>query len=298
MTESELERLVVDRLAAVGIVGVLDRHLSQFLWVGEEFFVEVVLTDASRQADVVRLMKDIQAELARTGTALDPLVRSQWEVTEVHYFGASRSPEGGVMTASDFRVRLASGAMATEVRVDVSIAALSILRQKLGIGRFPLVGWSPAKGDLSEENISAAVQGYVETQLQQGGVSYWDPLLQDRLTLNEAAMSYFLGHSIAFQELHSAVTDAFSPSVRESFLESLRASKKRIEDFDRVLPELSNMLGGAYTRGQRLTYANELFNSLTQGERELLKGYFRARTKELSALEPRLVEQFHSVFAH
>ena len=298
MTESELEKLVIDRLAMAGIVGVLDRHLSQFLWVGDEFFAEIVLKDASKQADAERLMKGIKEELNRSGTVLDPLVRSLWKVAEIHYFGPSRSPEGGIMTAFDFRAQLQSGDMTIEVRIDVTIIALSILRQKLGIEKFPLHGWSPAKGDVSEENIRSAVKGYLETHLQQGGTSSWDPLLEPEphLTLNEGAMSYFLGHSAAFQELHYAVTDAFSPLVRKS----LQDSKSNLGDFDGVLPELSNMLGGAYSRSGSHKYsvsARELFESLTQGERELLKGYFAARTQKLSTEEPRLVEQFQSVFA-
>jgi len=200
------------------------------------------------------------------------------------------------MTALDFRSRLQSGSMTIEVRVDVTIAALSILRQKLGIEKFTLQGWSPSIGDVSEENICAAVKGFLETLLQQGGTSYWDPLLEKHLTLNEPAMSYFLGHSTAFQELHFAVTDAFSPSIRRSFLESLAASKRKIGDFVEILPELSNLLGGAYKGRQKFASASELFDSLTQGERELLKGYFLARIQELAAEEPKLVSQFQGVF--
>jgi len=77
MTESELEQLVIERLARAGIAGVLDRHLSQFLWLGEEFFAEIVLTDASKQADVEQLMKGVKEELNKTGTVVDPLVRSR-----------------------------------------------------------------------------------------------------------------------------------------------------------------------------------------------------------------------------
>jgi len=296
MTESELEQLVIERLARAGIAGVLDRHLSQFLWLGEEFFAEIVLTDASKQADVEQLMKGVKEELNKTGTVVDPLVRSRWQVTEVHYLGPARSPEGVIKTALDFRSVLQSGSMMIDVRVDVTIAALSILRQKLGIEKFTLQGWSPSSGDVSEEHICAVVKGYLETQLQQGGTSYWDPLLEKHLTLNESAMSYYFGHSTAFQELHFAVTDAFSPLVRRSFLESLAASKRKIGDFVEILPELSNLLGGAYKGRQKFASASELFDSLTQGERELLKGYFLARIQELAAEEPKLVSQFQGVF--
>jgi len=299
MTESELEKLAIDRLTAAGIVSVLDRHHSQFLWVGEEFFAEVVLTDASKQADADRLMKEIAEEMHRTGTRLEVVVRSIWQVGEIRYLGPARTPEGGLMTALDFRAHLRSGGKEIDVRVDVTIAALTVLRQRLGIEKFIMhIGWSPQKGDVSEEHIGAAVKVYLETQLEQGGTSYWDPLLQSHLTLNEAAMSYVLGHSTAFQELHTAVTDAFSPSVRKSFLQSLAMSKINIGDFVRVLPELSNMLGGAYKRGQQFSVsASELFNNLKQGERELLKAYFLARAQKLSSEEPELIKHYQTVFS-
>src|SRR5215468_491341 len=165
MTESELEKLVIDRLRADGLLDLLDRHHSQFLWVGAEFFAEVVLTDAFKQPDTERLLKEIAAELRRTGTSLDYVVRSLWQVLAVHYLQPARTPEGGLMMALDFRAKLKSGTKEIEVRVDVTIAALTVLRQKLGIEEFIMhIGWSPEKGDISEDHISAAVMAYLETQ--------------------------------------------------------------------------------------------------------------------------------------
>lgn len=299
MTESELEKLVTDRLRANGMLNVLDRHHSQFLWVGAEYFAEVVLTDASQQPDAERLVKEIAAELHQTGTTLDYVVRSLWQVLAVHYLQPARTPEGGLMTALDFRARLKSGTKEIHVRVDVTIAALTVLRQKLGIEEFIMyIGWSPEKGDVTEEHISAAVMAYLEAQLQQGGTSYWDPLLHSHLTLNEAAMSYILGHSTAFQELHAAITDAFSLPVRKSFLESLAASRLNIHDFARVLPDLSNMLGGAYKRGQQFSVsATQLFDSLTRGEQELLKAYFAARVQDLITKDAEFTKRYDAVFS-
>ena len=119
----------------------------------------------------------------------------------------------------DFRVQLKSGQRELEIEVDVTIAALTILRQKLGKDDWVMhIGWSPEKGDVQTENISAAIATYLEIELSHGGLSYWDPLLNPRVELNDAAMSYVLGHSAAFQELHSAITDAFSEPVAKSFL--------------------------------------------------------------------------------
>ena len=299
MTESELEQLVLEQLRQAGIVNVVDRDLSQFLWLGNNFFAEIVLTDGSKQADAERILKNLVTDLQDKGTILDIVVRSKWQVIEVHYIDIARTAEGGFRTALDFRAKLQSGTKEIEIRVDVTIAALSVLRQKLGKSDFTMhIGWSPEKGDVGEANIVAAVKAYLEKLLSQGGTSYWDPLLDKHLDLNESAMSYVLGHSTAFRELYAAITDAFSMQVRQSFLKSLALSGVQPTDFDKVLPELSNLLGGAYRRGQKFSVsARELFESLTRGEQELIKSYFLNQYQKLEAENPALLKEFRGLLA-
>jgi len=56
-----------------------------------------------------------------------------------------------------------------------------------------------------------------------------------------------------------------------------------------VLPELSNMLGGAYRRDATFsTSATELFQKLDRSEQELLKKYFYARVALLKSESPEL----------
>ncbi len=299
MTESELEKLVLDRLHQAGIANVVDRDVSQFLWVGATFFAEIVLIDGSKQPEAERVLKEVVEDLQRKGTVLDLVVRARWQVVDIRYIDVARTAEGGLRMALDFRAKLQSGPKEIEVRVDVTIAALTVLRQKLGKDDFIMhIGWSPEKGDVEQANISAAVRAYLEMLLSQGGTSYWSPLGDKHLDLNESAMSFVLGHSTAFQELHAAITDAFSPPVRQSFLKSLATSGVRLTDFDRVLPELSSMLGGAYRRGQQFSVsASELFNSLTRGEQELIKSYFSIQYRKLEADDPEILKEFHGLFA-
>ena len=111
-------------------------------------------------------------------------------------------------------------------------------------------------------------------------------------------MLFVFGQSTAFNQLWQAVSDAFEPSVADSFLGSLAISKRKIQDFDAVLPELSNMLGGAYRRGATFsTSANELFQKLDRSERELLKKHFYARVELLKTEFPELVRKFPSVLS-
>lgn len=297
MTETEVHKFLEDRLKQAGLSEVIDPDSSQFLDL-PEYFAEVVLTDASRQADAEQVVREVAGELKRSGTPLDAIVRSLWQVIKVSDAAVARTPEGDVRTALDFRVELRSGRRETEVRVDVSILALTVLRQKLGKDKFvESIGWSPEKGDVDEASIQAAVRAYVELQLHNGGTSYWDPLLDRHLELNESAMSYVLGYSTAFQELHTAITHAFSPLVLKSFIGGLAASKASMADFERVLPDLSNMLGGPYRSGQRFSIsASELFNSLTRGEQELLRAYFRVLAQKTKQEQPELVQQFSLAF--
>jgi hypothetical protein len=295
---SGLQKQIEVDLALAGIMPVVDRDKSQFLTDLPDWFAEIVLTDASRQADAEQVLKQISAGLHKSGTNLEVVVRSLWEVIKVWYAGPARTKERNLQTALDFRAQLRSGQRVIEVRVDVSIAALMVLRQHLGKEDIAAIGWSPQKGDVDEQDISAAVTRYLEIQLNQGGTSYWDPLLDSHLDLNESAMSYVLGHSTALQELRTAISDAFSEPVRRSFIGSLSASKVSMADFERVLPDLSNMLGGAYKRGQRFSIsARELFDSLTRGEQELLRRYFLVQARKTRAKCPKLVQEFPSAFA-
>lgn len=299
MTESELEALLKTRLTRAGVAEVLDAHRSQFLKLESELFAEIVLTDASKQPDAERVMKEASGELQVSGTRLGYVVRSLWKIGEVRYLGPAISPEGGLRTAVDFRATLQSGGEVLEVRVDVTIAALDVLRQKLGKDKWVMRGgWSPKRGDVDEKNVSAAITAYLDLQLSCGGMSYWDPLLNPHLELNEAAMSYVLGHGAAFQELYTAITEAFSEVVMKSFLGSLNVSGLSLSDFDRALPELSNVLGGAFRRGERFSIsASELYDNLNVGERQLLRDYFLIRAKKVRDEHPELVKQFPRVFA-
>ncbi|MGO9649084.1 MAG: hypothetical protein ACLPOO_13625 [Terriglobales bacterium] len=298
MDESELQKLIEARLALAGILPAVDRDKSQFLTDLPDWFVEIVLTDATRQADAEQIVREISAGLRGQGTGLNVIVRSLWEVVAVGYAGPARTAEGGLRTALDFRAQLRSGQRVAEARVDVTMSALVVLRQQLGKEDYVSLGWSPKRGDVDEQDITAAVTRYLELQLGQGGMSYWDPLLEPHLDLNESAMSYVLGYSTAFQELRTAIADAFSEPVRRNFIQSLDVSHVSMVDFERVLPDLSNMLGGAYKRGQRFSIsAHELFDTLSRGEQELVRRYFLIQARKARAEQPQLAQEYPSAFA-
>jgi hypothetical protein len=152
--------------------------------------------------------------------------------------------------------------------------ASEFLQRKLGAKKEP--------GVLMSDMIAPIVREFLKERLRAGGMSYWDPLLYSQLELNEETMSFLLGQSSTFEELRQAVSDAFDPNVIESFVNSLSVSRVKIDDFVRVLPELSNMLGGAYRRGDTFSIsASALYEKLARSEQELLKAYFRAKVEWL-----------------
>ena len=298
MTETEFQELVKRQLNIAGLETVVDYESSQFLSVPEGLFAEVVLTDASCQSDASEVLKRVTETLRSTGIELSSVVRSLWHVNDIRYVAPARGPEGGLRAALTFSAELESGKRTQTVFVHVTITALTLLRQKLGKEDFAMhFGWAPAKGDVDEENISAAIKSYLQVLLEKGGMSYWDPVVNRELELDESAMSYVLGHSPAFQELHAAITDAFSGPVVKSFLRSLSASGGALSNFETVLPEFSNMLGGAFHIGQRFSInASELFDSLNVGERELIKQYVALCVQKAKQQHPELADMYPRVF--
>lgn len=299
MTAVQVEDLVERRLRDAGLLKFVNREHSQYLDLGDETFVEVVLNDGSPLDDVGRIVRGTSEEVKAQGGRLDSVVRALWEVDAVLYLGPSRSSSGGLRAAYEFEVTLKSGARRQRVIVDVSWSAVEFLRHKLGLGKF-VYGSDNAlqKGLLSDELVGERVRSFVEHELSLGGTSYWDPILYPRRDLNEAAMLFLFGQSTAFYELWQAVTDAFEPPLVEGFLESLEVAGVTLRDFRTVLPEFSNMLGGAFQRGSKFsTSATDLFERMDRPEQEMLRKYFFARVERLKNESPELVGRFPQTFS-
>ena len=293
MTETELQKTVKQRLTEAGLGTLIDYESSQFLTVPEGLFAEVVLTDASHQAEASLVLAEMAEALRAQGVELTSIVRSLWQVGDIRYVGSAQSP-------LTFRAELKSGNRTQVVFVHVTIPALTVLRQELGKEDFLMhIDWLPEKGDVDKRNLSAVIKSYLEIQLESGGMSYWDPLVNRELELNEAAMSYVLRHSPAFQELRAAITDAFSDPVVKSFLKSLSVSGGTLSNFEAVLTELSNMLGGAFDPRQPFSIsARELFNSLNAVERELIKQYVALCVQKAKQKHPELADMYPRMFVN
>lgn len=201
--------------------------------------------------------------------------------------------------AVEFQVVLRSGTRQCPMIVNVSLGAIELLGHKLGIEESNTSAL-PA-GHLANEMVAAVVRRFVEQALSRGGTSYWDPLQVSPIELTSTDMSFLMGQSTAFEELRQAISDAFEPPVLGSFLGSLAVSGIKLHDFDAVLPDLSNMLGGAYKRGETFsTSTTELYRSLSRTEQELLRKYFQGRVEKLKR-DPRfasVANKYSIVFGH
>ncbi len=299
LTSTQVEELLERHLREAGLSKFVIREQSQFLDLEDELFVEIVLNDGAHLDDVEKIVRHAAQELKVQGIRLDSVVRALWEIENVSYVGPSRSSNGGLRAAYEFHVTLRSGSRIQRVVVDVSWDALEFLQQKLGLKKFETrTEGALQRGHLNDEMVAKTVRSFVQHELSMGGTSYWNPVLYPRRELNDAAMLFLLGQSASFYELWQAVYDAFEPSVVDSFLNSLAVSGVRLHDFNAVLPELSNMLGGAYRRGATFsTSVTELFGRLDRTEQELLKKFFCGRVERLKTESPELIPRFQAVFS-
>jgi hypothetical protein len=297
---AKVESILERRLRDASLSKFVSREKSQFLDLQDELFVEVVLIDGAALDDVNQIVKETAEELRTQGITLDSVVRALWEIVNVNYVGPSRGPSGGLRAALEFRAVLRSGSRDCQVIVDVYSGATEFLERKLGLKEFVSREHGALRqGHLDEEMVARMVRGFLQHQLSAGGTSYWNPLRYERLELNDAAMSLLLGQGTAFEELLDAISGAFEHSVLESFVKVLSLSGIRIDRVEAVLPELSSMLGGAYSRGGTLsTIARELFEKLERPDQELLKKYFDGKVDRLKADSrfPELVHKFPKVF--
>jgi hypothetical protein len=294
LTSTQVEELIDRQLREAGLPDVVNKAHSQFLDMQDQIFVEIVLNDATHLDAVERVIRNTTEELKSQGIILDSVVRALWEILDVSFVGPSRSADGGLRAASLYDVTLKSGKRQHHVAVDVYWGAVEFLKQKRGLGKLT----SKTRREFQADVVAKAVWSFVQDQLSQGGTGYWSPVLYPRREMNDAAMLFVFGQSTAFNELWQAVTDAFEPSVADAFLSSLAVSRTKLQDFNRVLPELSNMLGGAYRRGATFSIsANDLFQKLDRSEQELLKKYFNARVEVLKTEDPKLVQKHAKVFS-
>lgn len=282
MRTAELETAFREGLEQAGLVAALNEEKSQFLGFSDGFLAEIVLNDGSKLPGAERIVRRVKEEFEERGVQVDLIVRAVWRVKEINFIGPARALSGGLKAALEFDVILESGGRQCNVTVEVNLAALNALREKLALPEkvgFP--GWD-RNGDVDEETLRKAVAEYLGFRLSAGGTSYWDPILFPRIELEDATVSYLIPDSKAFRQLQAAIDRFFRASEMEDSLRTLNSQGVMARDFHRVLPELSNYLGGSFGPGESLaTNASTLFQSLGEVERKRLEQHYLQKLSEI-----------------
>lgn len=272
MRTAELETVFRDKLEQAGIVAALNEEKSQFLDLSDGFFAEIVLNDGSKLAGAERIVRSVKEQLEERGVRVDSIVRAVWRVKEINLIRPARGVSGGLKAALEFEAILESGSRQCRASIELTLAALNRLREKLALAEkvgFP--GWA-SNGDVDEDTLRKVVAEFLDFQLSNGGASYWDPIRFPKLELKESAVSYLMPDTKAFKQLQAAINHFLGDSAIEDSLWELDSRGVKVHDFQRVLPDLSNHLGGAFRPGERLpTNALTLFQALGDVERKRLR---------------------------
>ncbi len=308
MTEADLQQCVKDSLRAAGLLQYLDEDESQFLEFPDGWFAEIVIKDGSKLPEVETILRRLKADLQRKqAIELDEIVRPVWGVAKIERIGPSVSFPG-LEPAVRFAVTLRSGGLSCAVVVDVTEAALGMMRER--------VSQTKAPQDAALEEV---VGEFVKLQVSHGGTNYWDPRKDPRLELNAAAFMYLMGHRDALRRLKGEIKVIFgarseneilglgstSPGQADSrrdqiraFAQSLEFAGVRIEDFDNALLYLPAP-GGAFQPGQRLPTSNrELYETLFDEEKQELRSHYLLRVHEAMEDYPDLKKEFPKVFSN
>ena len=298
LTSVDVQKIIDDRLIAAGLSDVLSKEHEQFLGFAEGFFVELVLRDANRLAEIEVVLQSIKTDLQKQGARLEVIVRPIWEVVSIKYQGVLKGADHTRHSGLRFSVDLVSGSRACKVSVDITMAALDVLRTKLNKDvDFLTLEWSPEKGDLDEGTISLMVDSFLKESLSAGGTGFWDPIRHPTQELGSEAMSGLLGESRAFEDLRQLIDDALEPPLLSNFLKDLASRQTKINRFDEVLPHLSSLLGGPYQGGEVFsTSSSELFSRLRQAEKRLLANYYSKKVDALLARFPYVKNEFPQLF--
>jgi hypothetical protein len=243
-----------------------------------------VLNDGSKLAGAERIVRTVKEQFEEKGVQVDSIVRAVWRVKEINFVGPARAVSGGLKAALEFEAILESGSRQCKVTIELTLAALNKLREKLALAEkvgFP--GWA-RNGDVDEATLRKVVAEFLDLQVASGGESYWDPILFPKVELSEWTVSYLIPDTKAFQQLVAATNHFLGDSAIEDSLFELnsRPVKVKVHDFQRVLPELSDHLGGAFRPGEDLqTNALTLFQALGDVERERLRQYYSKKVDEI-----------------
>lgn len=112
MNENELEQLIRTRLRDAGLPKALNSTISQFLHMGgDNFFVELVLTDAAKLPEARNLAAELTTQLQNDEIQVSWVIGVRWELEKIEYLGICRGESGGIRSAECFQALVSSGSV-------------------------------------------------------------------------------------------------------------------------------------------------------------------------------------------
>jgi hypothetical protein len=182
MTAAELEKTVREELTNAGLWADVDERKSQFLEFPDGLFAEIVLNDGAKLAEAERIVRSLTVESRLDRQELDAIVRANWTVQSVDGPEPAIVVTGGIRPAWAFTGTLKSGGLTTGVVVHVTMSAVDAIKRNIA-----------RSGEAVDEAaaIKEVVKEFLRLRLSYGGESYWDPLDDQPLELNEDALLYW-----------------------------------------------------------------------------------------------------------
>ncbi|MGB8583740.1 MAG: hypothetical protein WCD47_23195 [Candidatus Sulfotelmatobacter sp.] len=182
MTAAELERTVREELTSAGLWPDVDERKSQFLEFPDGLFAEIVLNDGSKLAEAERVVSLLKVESKLDRQELDAIVRANWTIEGVDGPVPAIVVPGGIRSAWAFTATLKAGGLSKTVVVHVTMSAVDAIKRNIA---------KSGEAVDEAEAIKEVVREFLRLRLSYGGESYWDPLDDQSLELNEDALLYW-----------------------------------------------------------------------------------------------------------
>jgi hypothetical protein len=188
VNEASLVRdMLIERLRAANLEGAVCPEKSQCLDMEASVWLELVLSDAAELDRFETIVAEVKHAFGARGIRVDDIVRAVWAVTDVKSHGPAYGKDGAPRAAEEFHVTLQSGDRVETVAVAITWAATAAIRARLD-GQAPT---GKAQDNQVRDTVVALVRKFVEYELRQGGLGYWDPVKHQRRELNEPAVLFF-----------------------------------------------------------------------------------------------------------
>ena len=185
-----VQDMLIERLRAAHLEGVVRPENSHCLDMEDSVWLEVVLSDGARLEYLEAIVAEVKDTFGARGIRVDSIVSAVWAVTDVQSRGPAYGKDGAPRAAEEFHVTLQSGERVETVAVAVTLGATAAIRASLD-AEAPT---GKAQNNLVRVKVVALIRKFVEYELRQGGLGYWNPLKHPRRELNEPAASFFSAH--------------------------------------------------------------------------------------------------------